>query len=62
MMGKALQQRCDDRKSSMTEKDYKGKRFLTHIRRFQVPRRKLHQGEISKKETFPSGSQPLNEG
>lgn len=39
----------------------KGKRFLTHIRRFQDHREKLHQGGISHKRSLPSLSQSLNE-
>lgn len=62
IVGNALQQKCNDRRTGAIETCYKrsGRRVLTHTTRSQVRRRKLHQGEISRG-SFPRGSQPLSE-
>jgi len=59
-MGKALQQRCDDRRISTVERCYKGRRLLTSIRRFQVQRGKIYQEGMSREKFFLGGSQTLN--
>jgi len=60
-MGKALQQRCDDKRAGTIERCYKGRGSLTRNRRFYVCKEKIHQGRISRKKSFPSANQPLNE-
>lgn len=56
IIGRALQQRRDDRKTSTIERSHKGRRLFTHTKRLQVHKRKLHQEGISRKKSFPSGN------
>lgn len=61
--GKVLQQRCNDRRTSTIERRYiRRKEDCPPVSEESRPAgEKLHQREISKKRTYPHGSQPLNE-
>ncbi len=62
MMGKELQQRCDDRRTGMIERCYTGREEdCTPISRdSRFAEESLTKKGHSRKRPFPSGSQPLN--